>query len=238
MRTRGFTLIEVMLSVVIFSIVLVAIHTVFYSAVFLRNKTTEAIEQQIPIQQALTLIERDLANVVLPGSNFFGELQTAQANNTSTNLLSSLNPVNDAIPGQSGPPLFTASGVSDETVPWNSIQRVVYYLAAPTNNLPGKVLIRSVTRNLLPVNAEQPDNQPLLNGLQSLAFYYYDGTQWRDYWDSTTETNKLPYGFKVQLQFVREAGDRTARLPVELVVPVILQVGTNETSQSTSGGGA
>ena len=233
---RAFTLIEVLLAVAIFSIVLVAIHMVFYGAVQLRNKTTEAIEQQIPLQQALTIIKRDLANVVMPGGTFFGDLQTsASTSTTATNLLNSMSPVPDAVPGQSGPAFFTASAVVQDSLPWGDVQRVSYYLAPSTNNTPGKVLIRSITHNLLPPTSQQPELQPLLNGLQSMTFSFYDGTQWRDYWDSTIETNKLPQGFRVQLQLLPDPRERVQRPPIELVVPVMLQAPTNQTSQ-TSGG--
>lgn len=232
---QAFTLIEIMLAVAIFSIVLVAIHMVFYGAVQLRNKTVEAVQQQIPLQQALSIMKRDLQNVVMPGGTFFGELQTSTQNSAMTNTLSLLNPVNDALPGQSGPAFFTASGSVDEFLPWGDIQRVCYFLAPPTNRIPGKVLVRSVTRNLLPSVPEQPENQTLLNGLQSIAFYYYDGLQWRNYWDSTQETNKLPFGFKIEIQFMPDPSDRGVRPPLELVVPVVLQPGTNQVEQSTGG---
>ena len=233
---EGFTLIEVLLAVAIFAIVLVAIHTVFYSAVRLRNTTTASIEQSIPLQQTVATIKRDLANIVMPGGTFFGELQTAQTGTSYTNLLNNLSPVNDAMPGQSGPAFYTAAGVLRDGYPWGNIERVSYYLAAPTNNTPGKDLIRSVTRNLLPIVPEEPENQPLMSGLQSITFLYWDGLQWRDYWDSTIETKKLPYGIKVQLQLLPQDGALSLPPPVEVVVPVVLQASTNQVNQVAGGG--
>jgi type II secretion system protein J len=231
---RAFTLLEVLLAIAIFSIVLVAIHMVFYSAVQLRNKTTAALESSIPLQQALTLMKRDLQNIVMPGGTFFGELQTSQASTLgTTNLLNTMSPVNDSLPGQSSPAFFTASGVLDDTLPWGAIERVTYYLAPSTNNTPGKDLIRSVTRNLLPSMPEIPETQPLMSGLEGIFFTYYDGIQWRDYWDSTIESNKLPQGIKVELQLVNEPGSRYRPMPIDLVVPVVLQPPTNQTSQAS-----
>ena len=40
---RGFTLLELLLAVLVFAIVLAAIHTVFFSAFKLRQRTTDAI---------------------------------------------------------------------------------------------------------------------------------------------------------------------------------------------------
>lgn len=233
--TTGFTLIEMLLAVAIFAIVLVAIHTVFYGALRLSARTTESVEQGLPLQQSLAILQRDLANLVLPSGTFFGELQTSQSATGSTNTLNVLSPVNDAIIGQSSPAFFTATGVVQEGAPWGDIVRVAYYLTPSTNQTPGKDLIRSVTRNLLPVMQEQPENQWLMGGLQSIAFSYYDGLQWREYWDSTTETNKLPFGIKVQLQMVPDTNDRSRRDPVELVVPIVVRPGTNETETATGG---
>lgn len=230
----GFTLIEMLLAVAIFAIVLTAIHMVFYGALQLRNKTSDEIERGLPLQQALTILKRDLANLVLPGQTLLGELQSSTSIGSSTNELSLLSPIPDSIIGQSSPAFFTASGTIDDQLPWGDILRVVYFLAPPTNNTSGKDLIRSVTRNLLPTFPEEPEDQRLLQGLQTLTFSYYDGSQWREYWDSSIETNRLPLGIKVELQFMTEDSSRTRRPPIELVVPVVLRAGTNQVG-STEG---
>src|SRR5437899_9614128 len=64
---RAFTLLELLLAVLVFSIVLTAIHVVFFSALKLRARTTEAIERALPLQQTVAIIKRDLENIVPPG---------------------------------------------------------------------------------------------------------------------------------------------------------------------------
>jgi type II secretion system protein J len=231
---RAFTLIEVMLAVVIFAIVLSAIHMLFHGALQLRNKTTEAIEKALPVQQTIAIIQRDLANITMPGGTMLGELQTSQLG-SGTNTVDVLNPVNDTLPGQSTPAFYTASGMIDDNGPWADVERVSYALLPSTNGLPGKDLVRRVTRNLLPVLSEQPDMQYLMNGVDTITVLFYDGLQWREYWDSTTETNKLPYGIKIQLQLTHDNSDRTYHAPIEIVAPVILRAGTNEVAQTTGG---
>jgi hypothetical protein len=44
------------------------------------------------------------------------------------------------------------------------------------------------------------------------------------------ESNRVPWGVKVQLQMVPPDVDRSRRDPIELVVPVVLQPGTNQAS--------
>jgi len=242
-RAQSFTLIEVLLAVVVFSIVLTAIHLVFYSAIRLRNKTTAALDEAAPLRHTLAIIKRDLANVVVPGGTLSGQLQTTattggqlgQSQSASQSLSASLSARLRGPQSQTSPEFYTAVGIIDDTVPWGEIEKVSYYLADPTNNTPGKDLIRTVTRNLLPTLQEEPVDQWLMSGVQQITFYFYDGTQWLDYWDSTTTTNTLPPAIKVQLQLATEDATQAPRPPIELVVPLVAQARTNQTAQITGG---
>jgi general secretion pathway protein J len=226
-RSRAFTLMEVLIAVAAFAIVLAAINAVFYGALRLRNKTTEAIEQSLPLEQALAIIKRDLANIVVPGGTLFGAFQSGVATNTMF--------------GQASPSFYTTTGVIDETSPWAEVQRVAYSLVDSTNRAAGRDLVRSVSRNLMPALQDQPVQQWLLSGVEDLAFQMYDGTQWRPTWDSTTtdlasgQTNTLPQAVKVQLLLAPEEKGR-ALPPVELLVPIVVQARTNQTQQAEGGG--
>jgi len=230
-RSRGFTLLEVLVAVTVFAIVLAAVNVVLYGALRLRNRAAQSLEQGLPGQQALAIIRRDLANLVVPGGDLSGVLQTSSI----TNLVG----------GQSSPDFYTTTGLIDETSPWAEVQRVSYVLVDSTNRgAAGRDLIRAITRNLLPATLEEPPAQQwLMSGVQGLTFYYYDGTQWRDSWDSTTPdattglTNSLPKAIKVQLQPASEqAGPAlSAAAPIELVVPIVVQARTNKTTIAAGG---
>jgi type II secretion system protein J len=223
-RPRAFTLIEVLIAVAAFAIVLAAINSVFYSALRLRNKAALAVEEALPREHALAIIKRDLANLAVPGGILSGQLQTT---------------VTKSLPDQVSPDFYTSSGLVDETSPWAEVQRVCFALAESTNRNGSKELVRGVTRNLLPVAGEElPARQWLMSGVQSVAFLFHDGAQWRDSWDSTTpdpssgRTNNLPKAIKVQIQLVPERSGRaiTVSAPIELVVPVNVQAPTNRTN--------
>ena len=228
--SRGFTLLEILIAVAAFAIVLAAINTVFYSALRLRNSTTSAIEKALPMEHALGVIKRDLANLVLPGGTMSGTFTTTSTSNS--------------VAGQSSPNFYTTSGVIDETSPFAEVQRVSYLLTASTNRTGGKDLIRSVSRNLLPSLQDQNEQEWLMTGVQTLTFLYLDGTQWKDSWDSTIEStstgmsNGLPAAVKVQLQLATESSSRSRsrELPIELVVPIVVQQRTNQTQQVAAGG--
>jgi type II secretion system protein J len=226
---RAFTLLELLLAVLVFAIVLAAIHTVFFSAFKLRKKTTDAIERSLPLQQTLAIMKRDILNLTPPGGTLSGALQstpTITTNATGVSLSGALN-------RQSGPQFFTAVGIVDDNAPWGELERVSYYLAAPTNNTPGMDLYRSAARNLLPVTQDQTDDQFLMGGVEAINFQYYDGTSWQDTWDSTEVdtltglTNNLPFAIKVQLQLYNENRTLGTPAPVEFVVPVTVLARTN-----------
>lgn len=234
---HGFTLLEVLIATVAFAIVLASINAVFFSALRLRNRATEAVDRSVPLEHALTIMKRDLANIVPPGGKLFGSLQTTpttgQAGMSASALL---NNTAASIPGQSSPTFYTSTGVIDETSPFAEVEKVSYFLAASTNGSAGKDLFRSVSRNLLPALVDQPVQQPLLGGVQSINFLFFDGSQWRDSWDSTAQQqSKLPQAIKLQMAMASEPGTRAVSAPIELTVPLMVDAGTNATTQ-TSGG--
>ncbi len=237
---KAFTLIELLIAVTAFSIVLAAINAVFYSALRLRNKADQSFAEALPLQHTLTVMKRDLANIVPPGGILSGALQTTPTSGLNMNNGGS-SATSIITPGQVSPNFFASTGIIDETSPFSEIQKISYVLLDPTNRSAGRDLFRSVTRNLLPSLQDQPIRQPLMSGVQNLAFLYYDGMQWRDSWDSTVAdirtglTNTLPQAIKVQITLAARQTGRSFAAPVELVVPITVQLRTNDTSQ-TSGG--
>jgi len=213
----GFTLMEVLIAISICAILLVAIHTVFYSALRLRNSTVDSLEASLPREQALQIMQRDLANIVISTNGiFFGPLQTT-------------NPTN-ALPDQIGPDFYTSGGELDGMVSWGNVEKIDYLLSVPTNGAGGvgKDLIRAVTRNLLPITQiPQPEEKhTILSGVQTLTFLYYDGTQWDPSWDTTQQTN-LPLAIKVQIQMAMRTGGALTPQPLEVVVPMDILLNTN-----------
>jgi prepilin-type N-terminal cleavage/methylation domain-containing protein len=223
-HAKAFTLIEVLLAVSVFAIVLGAINSVFFGALRLRNKTTEAFETALPLQYALNTIQRDLEGLMLPGGQFAGSFST------SLEGLSN----NAAFLGERlTPDIYTSSGAVGESGRWADIQKVAYFLALPTNTTAtldtGKELIRQVTSNLLPVNVEEIEVQFLMGGVHEIALQYYDGLNWADTWADTN----LPSAIKVQITLAKDfKGSTKTQTPIELVVPVLVQASTNSTDQT------
>ena len=223
---QAFTLIEILIAVVIFTMVLAAINGVFYGALRLRTKTSRMIEESLPNRQTVAIIRRDLQGIMAPGGVLSGSLKSGGAS-TDMEL-------------QGAAELYTCTGDLAETAPWADVQKVTYLLRNPADprTATGKDLVRMTTRNLLTTTEDLPVEQFLMGGVQQIQFYFYDGSQWRNTWDSTTETSGLPKAIKVQIDLGAERGDRGeqwTKPPIQLLVPVVVQSRTNQ-NQSAAGG--
>ena len=216
----AFTLIEMILAIGVAAIVLVAINAVFFSALHLREVTQAAVDEATPVNQALTILHRDLQCAVPPSPN--GVLTGDFKAGTVTSIGISL-PVATEI--------FTTTGALNENQPWGDIQRVTYELKDPADHTkPGKDLIRTITRNLLSTAALDIEDQWLMSGIESIKFSCFDGAQWFDAWDTTDTTSvntNLPVAVRVLIQMAGNNNGNTRPQPIELLVPMDSQSRTN-----------
>ena len=229
--SRAFTLIEVMIATMIFAAILAAINAVFYGALHLRSKVAKRIENVIPSNHAIAIIKADLRSILVPGGTLAVSITgLAQA------------------PGNNQLQIYTATGVPNEQQPWTQtepqswgdVQKISYYLkdSMSATRSGGKDLVRGTTRNLLAPTEQVVSERPLLNNVCLLEFTYYDGTNWRDSWDSTTQQDMpVPKAIKVRLEFARQDRNDQNTPPIELLVPLVMQPSTNSTTTATATGG-
>jgi type II secretion system protein J len=225
---HAFTLIEMVLAIGVAAIVLVAVNTVLFAALRLRDTTTEVVDAAAPVDQTVTFLRRDLQCIVSP------------TNGTSKVLSGDFkvgNVTSDGVPDPVAIEMFTTTGALNASTPWADIQRVTYELKQPTDrSAVGKDLVRSVVRNLLTMTTPDVEDQLMLSGVESVKFTCYDGAQWQDTWDTTGTTStftNLPVAVRVDIQMT---GSSAANLqPIELVVPIDVQARTNAVLTTTSG---
>ncbi len=220
---HGFTLIELLLAVGIFAIVLAAINTVLYSALRLRARTSEALDDALPISQAFGLLRRDLQGAVPIGSVMAPSFKSGTASGTllAGSILQ----------------FFTSTGVINDNVPWGDVRKVTYRLIAPVDQKlnGGKDLVRSVSHNLLATATEEPEDQWLMGKVEKLECLCYNGTEWRDTWDTDMGDSGLPNAVRVRVLLADESvGNNRLRQPMELLVLLDAKGRTNSTQ--TAGG--
>ncbi len=244
---RAFTLLELLLATAIFAIVLVAINTVFYSALRLRDRTTAAIAAELPVNQALAVLRRDLVGALPPGGTLVGDFKSGTGSSSVANRNSSSGSTTGAAMAQPSTlsaadvgslDFFTSGGALSDTEPFGDVQEVNYQLVAPADPLHalGKDLTRTVNRNLLAVSTPASQSQRLLGNVARFEFLFYDGTQWRNSWDTSNGDTNLPLAVRVRLLLAREnpGPNDVNRQPMEMLVPLVIHSTTNTTSTTNS----
>jgi general secretion pathway protein J len=211
----GFTLVEVILAMAICAIVLVAINAVFATAVRLRDRTSAGVDEMLPIDRTLEVVRRDLKGTVGPRGYLAGDFKCgAQAMGTSMGLSGEA--------GGAGLDFVTATGQISDRSPWGDLQEVVYELKAPTDkNQTGMDLVRCVNPNLLATSTQAADIQPLMSHVETADFDCYDGSQWRNTWDTSSGDTNLPVAVRIRIRLVANPGeDASRKAPLEIMVPL------------------
>jgi len=247
---RAFTLLELLLATAIFAIVLVAINTVFYSALRLRDRTTAALAAELPVNQAMAVMRRDLAGTLPPGGTLAGDFKSGTGSSSVGNRNSSSGGTTGAAMAQGSTlsaaevgslDFFTTGGALSETEPFGDVQEVNYQLVAPADPLRalGRDLVRTVNRNLLAISTPASQSQRLLGNVARLEFLFYDGSQWRNSWDTSNGDTNLPLAVRVRLLLAREnpGANDFNRQPMELLVPLVIQSDTNTTAATNTTSG-
>jgi type II secretion system protein J len=222
-NNSAFTLLEVLIATFIAAIVLAAMNATFYAALHLRSVTNALVENSIPMNHAASVLKADLRGTLITGGTMAISIEspgTESGNNQPTDL-----------------DIYTTTGVLHDDLPWGDVQKVSYLLKnSTTSNFGGKDLIRAITRNLLA--SAQPDlsEQPLLSGVTSVQFSFYDGANWQTTWDSTSAVTPVPQAIKVHVEFANNNSGQ-GRLPLEVLIPVDGQAPSNTVAVGSVIGG-
>jgi hypothetical protein len=207
------------------ALILASLYTTFHTTLQARERAYKRLETAMPRDQVSDLLRRDLAGATPPVGILAGPLVGEKTEQGDARL--------DRIE------FYTATGLLDDTTPWGDIQWIAYYVAAPENaDQPGLDFVRAVDHNLLSVVEEDPEEQVLLQGVASLIFEYYDGYEWFDDWDSTTQGDQCPLAVRARIEFEPPSDDdEPAPSPLEVVVEIVARAVVAESSGSGGAAG-
>jgi type II secretion system protein J len=214
----AFTLIEMILAIGVAAIVLAAANAVFFTALRLRNSTSDAVDAAAPIDQTVTILRRDLQCAVPPKAS--GVLSGGFKLGSITSI-----GVSDTVAAE----IYTATGALSINNPWGDIQRVTYELKTSTRGTAGRDLYRTVARNLLTVATPDVEDQLMMRGVEDVQFSAYDGSQWFSAWDTTdpmSANTNLPVAVRVDIQLTGSKGST----PIQIFVPIDSQSRSNSNS--------
>jgi general secretion pathway protein J len=196
-RSNGFTLLEVLIAIAIFSVVSLAGFTIFDTV--LRGDASSKVrtERQNDLQRAFLLMERDFTQITKRTMRINGEapkeifLQTAD----------------DSFLSNDQAMAFVRSGWTNPgfLLPRSEIQSVAYRL---NDNILERLHFNFVDA----VVGQEPRVRALLNDVDSIGFEFYDGKEWQKKWSGNTlpvaiaiEVDTLDFGL-IRRQFL-VAGD-------------------------------
>lgn len=205
----AFTLLEVILALALGALAIVGAQSAFGSAFRLRLHAQERIEADLATHRALQIVREDLAGLLPRSGRFSGELQTAAGSEITT----------PAGALTIGPDFVCTSGRVDAWSPFGDVQRVSYRLIPNEGTSRDRfTLVRSVSRNLLPMTEAEAETQILLEDVSAALFEFHDGSGWLTDWDSAA-AQAMPVAIRLTLE--RRARDDAAPAdPITLVVPI------------------
>ena len=210
----GFTLMEVMFATMAFALILLVMKMTFSGALGLRNRVQKKVDQQATLTLAMSIMKRDLENMIVTGGLMAGEIYCEE--------LGSPDMPNDQLEFCS-----TTAVVSDQ-LPWGDVQKVGYLLGMDpmqtvTTNL-GQALMRMSRNNLLlEANEEAPIETLLLDNVRSLQFEFYDGLEWLQTWDSTVNEAAVPLAVRATVEVFNNNPNPAGRQSLirEVLVPIL-----------------
>jgi type II secretion system protein J len=218
---RGFTLIELILSIGAAALILIVANQVLFTSLRLRDRVSDAVEAAAPLELALDTLRLDLQGAVTPKTNglMSGSFRAGNLSSTVNSQPVSLE-------------FNTTTGTMRPAEPWGAVQRVSYGLRNSVDGGPGAMdLYRGITRNLLSLSTPEVEDQLLLRDVLRMDVESYDGLQWQSQWDTSDTsglTTNLPVAVRVRLQRGDSWGPNAGA--VELLVPMGTQSRTNSTS--------
>lgn len=231
--SRGFTLLEVVLALVVGAIVLLALGSSLKVAFGARESANRVVTKSLVQTTVADTFRQDIQAVARPRGvltgGFFGYDEIYGAADADELLLRItvprriVNRAEDPAVRRSFGRLAVAEAQSDEALAADILQ-VEYALEEQDvldrdGTRTGDVtlaLVRREYHNLLSPVELEPRNRVLLTGVQSLKFQYYDGIDWVDGWEPT-ESLPLPYAVRIICELSEAEGDvltQIVRLPV------------------------
>jgi type II secretion system protein J len=182
---KGFTLLELVLSVAITAIVLLTVYSSFQLCAKAGSKAKSRINRDAA--KILTQLSRDLRSAYLPEKK--SSILKFSGSSTRMNFIS-------VVPlGHN----FSASGGYD-------LREVGYYLGQGDYEQAGGLIYRV---DLTPDDdiSKGGEHQQLSGLARSLKFSYYDGRLWQEVWNSTEQ---LPQAVRVSIEFQPAAKNQPA----------------------------
>jgi prepilin-type N-terminal cleavage/methylation domain-containing protein len=214
-RTRpisGFTLLELLIAMSIMVVIASCLYSTLYTGFNSRRIGLVAVEPDSVALNVIELMKQDFIGTVSPAAKLGGsfvatDLRSGQDDTDGIVFCTTSVPANSntALASSSTASFASRTNSTTAAVPVNTTKVVggvvkVEFALVDNERQSNYRLVRRVTTNLLsPKTDLEPEEQVLCRSVKSLNFRFYDGNDWADTWDSTTDANSLPLAVEVDI---------------------------------------
>jgi type II secretion system protein J len=184
--TRAFTLLEMLVAIALIAVVAGSLYASLNIAFRARRSALGVTESVRRAELALDLVRQDLQAAMLPRGVLAGiftgtDDQDAQGRDADSLVLYA-----------SVPDLEPTQGIGDV--------KQIELACETSDDGRSQVLVRLTTANLLAPQTPEPEREVLCTGVYAFNLRYFDGSEWQDTWDSSTQDDALPVAIEVTLQ--------------------------------------
>lgn len=178
--SQGFTLLEVLIAIAIFSVISMASFSIFETVLNSDTVTKERTERINELQRGFLIIERDVLQIARRSVRFYGEApQSGFLHTDIESYSSSEQGIAFVRHGWTNPGLL---------LPRSDMQSVAYQLNENT--------VERIHFNFVDaVLGEEPKVRALISKVESLSFEFYDGKKWQ----KTLQESTLPQAIAIEL---------------------------------------
>mgnify|MGYP005989131539 CR=1 FL=1 len=177
---KGFTLLEVLISIAIFSLISLSSFTIFDAVLTGDASSKQRSERHNELQRAFLIIERDITQIARRSIRLNGEAPLKR-------LIQS---ASDSFASEEQAIAFVRHGWTNPglLLPRSDMQAVAYRLSDET-------LQRLHFNFVDTVVGETPKVRALISDVTELRFEYYDGKKWQETWS----VNGLPLAIAIEI---------------------------------------
>jgi prepilin-type N-terminal cleavage/methylation domain-containing protein len=194
MKRRGFTLLELIVAMIIFTIVISAAYALFDAGRSVTSRAEFRSQLFQTARAALQTVEDDLRGAVMPSTPFdLGFIGTSGGSDKEP-----LDKLEFVSVNRYTSAAYDVNTVTTDKV-WGIDMSKVYYSIEPDTTKKAHGFVRECPLELTPPNGpmhRDDDVKELAGDVVFVHFRYFDGTDWQISWDST-QTGNLPKAVEV-----------------------------------------